>query len=184
MRYQGVANRKTMWCNVTLKRVRATIVGVKLKRKVYRRTGTEALCRPYGPQGEQRYSSTLSWPRHQKGVRGQCHAPAALYTRERPGTHCAGGWVGLRAGLDRYGKSRPHRDSIPGPSSPQPVAIPTKLLGPHCCSGKAIILHILSVCLCSLRYPACNALVPYCHLWSVRLYKVFPLYLINGTNLK
>jgi len=45
-------------------------------------------------------------------------APAALYPRERPGTHCTGGWVGLRAGLDRCGKSRPHRDSIPGPSSP------------------------------------------------------------------
>jgi hypothetical protein len=39
-----------------------------------------------------------------------------LYPRERPGTHCIGGWVGLRAGLD--GKSRPHQDSIPGPSSP------------------------------------------------------------------
>jgi len=33
-------------------------------------------------------------------VRGQRHAPAAPYTRERPGTHCTGGWVGLRAGLD------------------------------------------------------------------------------------
>ena len=28
------------------------------------------------------------------------------------------------------GKSRPHRDSIPGPSSPQPVAIPITLPGP------------------------------------------------------
>ena len=38
--------------------------------------------------------------------------------------------MGPRAGLDRCGKSRPNRDSIPGPSSPQPVAIPTKLPGP------------------------------------------------------
>ena len=38
--------------------------------------------------------------------------------RERPGTHCIGGWVGLGALLDMCGKSRPHRDSIPGPSSP------------------------------------------------------------------
>ena len=60
---------------------------------------------------------------------GQRHAPAALYPRERPGTHCTGGWVGPRAGLDKGGKSRPHRDSIPGPSSPQPVAIPTELPG-------------------------------------------------------
>ena len=48
-----------------------------------------------------------------EGVRGQRHAPAALYPRERPGTHCTGGRTGPRAGLDRCGKSRPHRDSIP-----------------------------------------------------------------------
>jgi len=30
-------------------------------------------------------------------VSGQQHAPAALYPRERPGTHCTGGWVGPRA---------------------------------------------------------------------------------------
>ena len=39
-------------------------------------------------------------------VGGQRHAPAAPYPRERPGTHCVGGWVGPRAGLDVYGKSR------------------------------------------------------------------------------
>jgi hypothetical protein len=37
---------------------------------------------------------------------------------ERPGTNCTGGWVGLGAGLDSCGKSRSHRDSIPGPSFP------------------------------------------------------------------
>jgi hypothetical protein len=40
--------------------------------------------------------------------------PRPLYPRERPGTHCTGGWVGLRAGLDECEKSRPHRDSTPG----------------------------------------------------------------------
>ena len=35
------------------------------------------------------------------GVSGQQHAPAALYPRERPGTHFTGGWVGPRAGLGR-----------------------------------------------------------------------------------
>jgi len=45
-------------------------------------------------------------------VRGQLHAPAAPYSRERPGIHFPGGWVGLRAVLDRFGKSRPHQDSI------------------------------------------------------------------------
>jgi len=28
------------------------------------------------------------------------HTLAALYPKERPGTHCTGGWVGPRAGLD------------------------------------------------------------------------------------
>jgi hypothetical protein len=36
---------------------------------------------------------------------------------EKPGTQCIGAWVGLTAGLDLCGKSRPHWDSICGPSS-------------------------------------------------------------------
>jgi len=38
--------------------------------------------------------------------------PAALYLWERPGTHCTGGWVGLRTGWDGQ-KISPRRDSIP-----------------------------------------------------------------------
>ena len=30
-------------------------------------------------------------------------------------------------------------------------------------------------------YPACNAHALYCHLWPVRIYNIFPHYLINGT---
>jgi hypothetical protein len=45
-------------------------------------------------------------------------APRPPCPRERPGTHCTGGGVGLGAGLDRCEKSRPHRNSTPGPSSP------------------------------------------------------------------
>jgi len=41
------------------------------------------------------------------GVGGQHHAPAALYPRERPGTHCIGGWMGPGAGLDGCGKHPP-----------------------------------------------------------------------------
>jgi hypothetical protein len=52
------------------------------------------------------------------GVGGQRHAPAALPLGKGRGTHCIRGWVGPRAGLDGYRKSRPQRDSIPGPSSP------------------------------------------------------------------
>jgi hypothetical protein len=36
--------------------------------------------------------------------------PRLLYPLENPGTYCTGGWVGRRAGLDRCGKFRPHRD--------------------------------------------------------------------------
>jgi hypothetical protein len=36
--------------------------------------------------------------------------PGPLYPREIPSTHCTGGWVGPRAGLDVCEKSRPHRD--------------------------------------------------------------------------
>jgi hypothetical protein len=35
--------------------------------------------------------------------------------------------------------------------------------------------------ICSPRYPACNAHASYCHLWPVRLYNIFPHYLINDT---
>jgi len=50
----------------------------------------------------------------------QRHAQAALYPLERPGTHCTGGWVVPRAGLDEWKIFRPHRDFFfdPGPSSP------------------------------------------------------------------
>jgi hypothetical protein len=48
-------------------------------------------------------------------VGGKLHTPAALSPGKRPGTHCTGGWMGPTDGLDGCGKSRPHRDSIPGP---------------------------------------------------------------------
>ena len=46
---------------------------------------------------------------------------------------------------------------------------------------KQWVLHNLSVCICSLRHPACNAHAPYCHMWPASLYSIFPHYLINGT---
>ena len=52
------------------------------------------------------------------GAGDQHHDTAALRPGKRTGTHCIGVWVGPNAGLDGCGKSRPHRDSIPGPPSP------------------------------------------------------------------
>ena len=51
------------------------------------------------------------------GMGDKGHALADL-PRERLGTHSIGDWMGPRARLDGCGKSRPHQDSIPGPSSP------------------------------------------------------------------
>ena len=68
-----------------------------------------------------RGSRGIAVPFHDHGTRrgeGQHHAPAALYPRERPDTHCTGDWLGPRAGMGKCGKSRPHRDWIPGPPSP------------------------------------------------------------------
>ena len=44
--------------------------------------------------------------------------PVPFTSGKKPGTHCIGGWVAPRAGLDWQGKSRSRRDSIPGPSKP------------------------------------------------------------------
>jgi hypothetical protein len=52
-------------------------------------------------EGGRRYSSYSFLTSALDGVIGQRHAPAALYPGERTlGTHCSGGWVVLRAGLD------------------------------------------------------------------------------------
>jgi len=53
-----------------------------------------------------------------------------LLPGERAGTHFPGGWVGPRAGLDRCGKTRPHRDSTPDRPAHSSVAKPTELPGP------------------------------------------------------
>ena len=57
--------------------------------------------------------------------------PRLHFTRERPGTQCTVGWVGPRAVLDKCGKSRPHRNSIPNRPARSSVAIPTELPVPN-----------------------------------------------------
>ena len=71
--------------------------------------------------------------------------PWSFYSWEEPGTHHAGGWVGLEAGLEGQQKSRLHRNSIPGPSSPKPIAIPTTLSQPpfNACTGANFLLTYL-----------------------------------------
>ena len=72
------------------------VVKAKIKVKVLPITGHE------GPEGEYRFMPSalrLGW--------GVSTTPQPLYPRERPGTHCTGGWVDPRAGLDGCEKSRP-----------------------------------------------------------------------------
>jgi hypothetical protein len=40
-------------------------------------------------------------------VGGQHHVSVTLPLGKRLGTHCTGGWVGLRVSMDKCGKSRP-----------------------------------------------------------------------------
>jgi hypothetical protein len=55
-------------------------------------------------KGERKYSSLSFLTSALVGMSGLCHAPTALFPRQKtPGTHCTGGWVGLRAGLDTEG---------------------------------------------------------------------------------
>ena len=84
----------------------------KGKGKAHPRTGHE------GPEEESRYSCALSLTSALDGVGGQRHVPTALPPGTRPGTLSIGGWVDPRASLDGCEKSSPHRDSIPGLSSP------------------------------------------------------------------
>jgi hypothetical protein len=63
------------------------------------------------------------------GANGERHAPSALYPRERtPGTHCTGGWVDPRAGLDTQARGK-ILSPLPGikPRSPgRPVRSQTR----------------------------------------------------------
>ena len=46
---------------------------------------------------------------------------------------------------------------------------------------KSNTYYIFWVSVCSLRYPECSAHAPCCHLWTSRLYSIFPHCLINDT---
>ena len=90
------------------------------------------------PRDGQRYSSTLRRPQRQKGVSGQQHFTAwkdPLPIVQEAGWAPGPVWTG--------GKSRPHRDSIPGPSSPQSVAIPTELPGPRFSILSTYFWHVI-----------------------------------------
>jgi hypothetical protein len=71
------------------------------------RYGTVKLSR-YAMQARRgRGNSCYSFLLTAMAVSGQHHALAAHYPRERtPGTHCIGGWVGLRDGLNTVAREK------------------------------------------------------------------------------
>ena len=73
-----------------------------------------------GSEGEQLYGSTLSSASALVEGRWSTPRPGRFTPGKDPGTHCTGGWVGPRAGLDGCGKILPP----PGfdPRTVQPVA--------------------------------------------------------------
>jgi hypothetical protein len=71
-----------------------------------------------GPEGEQRYSCTLSVTSALDWGGWLTPCPGSFTLGKSPSTHCIGGWVDPRADLDGCGKSCPHRDLISEPSSP------------------------------------------------------------------
>jgi len=84
----------------------------KGKGKVHPTTGHE------GPEREQRYSCTLSLTSALERVGWSTPCPRRFTPRERPGTHCIGGWVGPRAGEMRKITPTPGSE----PRTVQPVA--------------------------------------------------------------
>ena len=63
--------------------------------------------------------------------------------------------MGPRAGLDRCRKSRPHWDSIAGPSSLQPVVITTMIPDP------LVRIYYLNIQGCYSHSPLNDSLIPY-----------------------
>jgi hypothetical protein len=84
--------------------------GVKCEGEVHSRTGHE------GPEGEYKYSSTLSLTSALDGVYGQRHAPAAFPSGKKSDAHCIRGWV-APGPVWKVLKISPHQDSIPRPST-------------------------------------------------------------------
>ena len=62
-----------------------------------------------------------------EGGEGSASRPRRYLPQERPRTHCTGGWVGPRAGLDRCRISRAPPGFDPRTVHPVAVAIPTEL---------------------------------------------------------
>jgi len=90
-----------------------------------------------------------------EGVSGQQHAPAALHSRESPGTDFTGGWVGPRAGLDVRNSSSPLGFDL-GPCSPVAQSLYRLIYRAqytHMCVFVYIYIYIcVCVCVCLVNF--------------------------------
>ena len=100
--------------------------------------------------------------------------PQPLYPRERPGTHCIGGWVGSRTGLEGCGKSRPPTGF--DPRTVQPVAsrytgwdIPTHIHK----TDTEICKVIYYVCSCECGVNSLREICRRFNIWTRHLWKKF-----------
>jgi hypothetical protein len=84
--------------------------------------------------------------------------------------------------------SAPPRSRRPGqgPRSPHPKAGPVYTIWKWgtfvqpLLKWKSNKYYPFCVCVCSIRYLACNDQVPYCHMSPLWLHNIFPHYLVNG----
>jgi hypothetical protein len=109
-------------------------------------------------------------------VGGQHHAPAAL----PPWKTLYPLYRRLGGPQDRSGRVR--KISPPPRFDPRTVQSVVSrytdwAIRPTLLQWKINKYYIFCDCVCSLRYPACGACAPYCHLWRVRLYNIRPHYL-------
>ena len=74
--------------------------------------------RPRNPRGGVEVYPYSFFNLHRRGSGWSTPRPRRFTPGKKYGTHCIGGWVGPRTGLDGCGKSRLHRDSIPELPSP------------------------------------------------------------------
>ena len=87
-------------------------------------------------------------------VADQRHVSAALHPRKRPDT-LSRGWADPRADLDGYGKSCPHRNSIPGQSCNFLSYNSIQLLVNNLL-GWAGVVNVLFFCLFSNTFTPCS----------------------------
>ena len=102
-----------------------------VERKFHPRTGHEGIHMEYI------YSSTRSLSSALDGS-GWLTSRPGRFTPGRPGTHCTGGWLGARSGLDRREKSHPTGIQSPDRPARNQSLHRLSYLGPvpHCISQK------------------------------------------------